>query len=389
LIFQCFSETFQRHVGRECSRSLWESTVGLPLEEMFAASLEGVGASGPAPGVLAARYREHLAEIDGSVRAFPEMAEVIAALREGGMRLALVTSKHEPAASRHLRRLGLERGFEVIVTGDQCQRCKPDAEPLARALAALGVAAGEAAAVGDSAADVLGARAAGVLAVAACWGTMHREALLGARPDVVLERPRELLRFLGRGGDSVVRIRQATVADAAAMARVHIESWRSTYRGIVSDDYLAALSYEKRTQMWTRGLSDPESREFYYVAEEPSGEIIGFASGGPERSGDPEFARELSAVYLLETHQRRGIGRRLARAVAERLAEAGPRSLLVWVLADNPSRCFYEALGGELVRQGKIEIGGVVYDKVAYGWSDIAVILGDPIAPGSPSGRSK
>jgi GNAT superfamily N-acetyltransferase len=173
------------------------------------------------------------------------------------------------------------------------------------------------------------------------------------------------------------------------MARVHIESWRSTYRGIVSDGYLAALSYERRTQMWMRGLSDPESREFYYVAEEPSGEIIGFASGGPERTGDPEYPGELSAVYLLETHQRRGIGRRLARAVAERLAQDGLRSLLVWVLADNPSRCFYEALGGELVRQGKAEIGGVVYDKVAYGWSDIAVLLDDPIAPGSPSGRSK
>jgi pyrophosphatase PpaX len=197
LIFQCFSETFQRHVGRECSRSLWESSVGLPLEEMFAAALESVGAWDPAPGMLAACYREHLAEIDGSVRAFPGMAEMLAALQEGGLRLALVTSKHEPAASRHLRRLGLKRWFEVIVTGDQCEKCKPDAEPFSRALAALGVAAGEAAAVGDSAADVLGARAAGVLAVAACWGTMHREALLGTRPDVVLEQPRDLLRFLG------------------------------------------------------------------------------------------------------------------------------------------------------------------------------------------------
>jgi len=130
------------------------------------------------------------------VRAFPEIPEVLAALRRGGLRLALVTSKHEPAASRHLRHLGLAHLFEVIVTGDPCDRCKPDPEPFARALAALNVPAAEAAAVGDSEPDVLGARAAGVLAAAACWGTMHRDALLSARPDVVLEQPRDLLRFL-------------------------------------------------------------------------------------------------------------------------------------------------------------------------------------------------
>src|SRR5262249_5639606 len=100
-------------------------------------------------------------------------------------------------------------------------------------------------------------------------------------------------------------------------------------------------------------------------------ELVGFASGGPERTEDPEYAGELSAIYLLESHQRRGIGRRLVQAVVERLAQAGLHSMIVWVLAENPSRRFYEALGGELVRQDKIEIGGVIYDKVAYGWRDI------------------
>src|SRR4051812_35067455 len=115
LIFQCFSETFHRHAGLECSRLIWERSVGLPLEQMYAAALSELGASGPPPDVLTARYREHLAEIDGAVCAFPEIPAVLTALREGGLRLALVTSKHEPAASRHLRHLGLAHLFEVIV----------------------------------------------------------------------------------------------------------------------------------------------------------------------------------------------------------------------------------------------------------------------------------
>src|SRR5262249_54609120 len=96
LIFQCFSETFRRHVGRECSRPVWERSVGLPLEQMFAAAIEELGAPGPPPDLLTTHYREHLAEIDGTLTAFPEVPAVLAALRQAGLRLALVTSKHEP-----------------------------------------------------------------------------------------------------------------------------------------------------------------------------------------------------------------------------------------------------------------------------------------------------
>jgi HAD superfamily hydrolase (TIGR01549 family) len=196
LIYQCFSETFRRHVGRDCSRRLWEECVGLPLEEMFAVALQHLGESAASPGLFARQYRERLVEIDGAVGAFPEMPEILASLQQDGIRLALVTSKHQPAVSRHLDRLKLGHLFEAVITGDQCIRSKPDPEPFTRALAVLGIPADETAAVGDSQYDVLGARAAGVLAVAACWGTTHRAALLSARPDRVLEQPRDLHCFL-------------------------------------------------------------------------------------------------------------------------------------------------------------------------------------------------
>jgi len=60
----------------------------------------------------------------------------------------------------------------------------------------------------------------------------------------------------------------------------------------------------------------------------------------------------------------------LAQTVAERLARAGLHSMLVWVLADNPARHFYEALGGQQVRGQQITIGGVTLDEIAYGWTD-------------------
>ena len=142
-----------------------------------------------------------------------------------------------------------------------------------------------------------------------------------------------------------MHMREAVEADARAMARVHVESWRTTYRGIVPDDYLASLSVDEREGRWQRILAYPgESRSF--VSEDNADAIFGFASGGPDRDGDPDFAGELWSIYLLASHQHRGAGAALVARVAEDLIERGLRSMLVWVLAENPYRRFYEKLGG-------------------------------------------
>jgi len=168
-----------------------------------------------------------------------------------------------------------------------------------------------------------------------------------------------------------VRIREAQVSDAGGIAKVHVDSWRTTYEGIVPGDYLDSLSYEQRTSFWHDRLSDPNSARFAYVAEEDDGDVVGFAVGGPERSGDSVYTGELEAIYRLETHQRRGIGRRLIATVAARLTREGHHSMLVWVLSTNPSRLFYEALGGVEVAEKEIAVGGVNLVEVAYGWRDI------------------
>jgi GNAT superfamily N-acetyltransferase len=99
--------------------------------------------------------------------------------------------------------------------------------------------------------------------------------------------------------------------------------------------------------------------------------VIGLASGGPERNGDPIFSAELYAIYLLGANQHRGIGSQLFQSVARDLNQAGHRSMLVWALSANPTRSFYEKLGGEVVDQKEIEIAGGNFTEVAYGWRDI------------------
>lgn len=178
-----------------------------------------------------------------------------------------------------------------------------------------------------------------------------------------------------------MRIREAGPADAAAIAQVHVASWRTTYTGIVSDDYLAALSPEPRERYWSTVLADPHHREAVVVAEDDTGRVVAFASGGPNRESDPDYDSELYAIYLLREHQGQGIGSALARAVASRLIETKRRSMLVWVLAANPSRRFYEALGGQYVRSQNVTIGGAQLEEVAYGWPDVRVLVPDARLP--------
>ncbi len=169
-------------------------------------------------------------------------------------------------------------------------------------------------------------------------------------------------------------IREATLDDAAEIARVHIESSRATYRGLLPDALVDEMTYERRLGNWSKTLGEEGGAEFVYVAVEDGGRVFGFASGGPEREADADYDGELYAIYVLGAHHREGAGRRLVRAVAERLAREGFRSMLVWVLAANPACRFYEALGGARVREKTIERGDVSLAEIGYGWGDVKSI---------------
>src|SRR5713101_1415528 len=126
-------------------------------------------------------------------------------------------------------------------------------------------------------------------------------------------------------------VRPATLDDAAAIARVHVASWRSTYRGLLPADFLASLGEEPYTERWTRVIGDRSSRVF--VVDE-HGDVVGFASCGRERAGEIGFAGELYAIYVLDSAQRHGHGRELVRAVAGALREMRLKDMIVWVLRD-------------------------------------------------------
>jgi len=170
-------------------------------------------------------------------------------------------------------------------------------------------------------------------------------------------------------------VREATPNDAAGIARAHIDVWRTTYGSIVPDDYLASLSYEARERRWRQMLESPADPTFVFVAEDDR-QVIGFAAGGRERTGEAAVTGELAAIYVRDEWQGQGVGRELARAVVARLQADGHRAMLVWVLAANAgARRFYEALGGRPERARPVEIAGLTLDEVGYVWPDLSGLV--------------
>jgi GNAT superfamily N-acetyltransferase len=165
-------------------------------------------------------------------------------------------------------------------------------------------------------------------------------------------------------------IREANLADAPSIAKVHVDTWRTTYSNLMPAKFLADLSYEERKTKWVKILSNITQDNFTYIAEDEIGQIVGFANGGKERTGDRLYQGELYAIYILEKYQRQGLGYRLVSTIATRLLQSGASSMLVWVLADNPASRFYQSLGGQQVYQKQVEIATVQLVEVAYGWTD-------------------
>jgi GNAT superfamily N-acetyltransferase len=168
-------------------------------------------------------------------------------------------------------------------------------------------------------------------------------------------------------------IRPARLDDAPAIARVHVDTWRSTYRGIVPDATLDGLSYERRAERWRANLAAPTNGETTFVAE-LQGEVVGWVGGGPARGDDSPTDGELWGIYLLKEHQGKGIGRQLFQAMVEHVLQLGHHSMMLWVLVDNPTRGFYDKMGGRPADVQLIEIGGVSIPEIRYIWDDIQTL---------------
>ena len=182
-----------------------------------------------------------------------------------------------------------------------------------------------------------------------------------------------------------VSLRPARPGDAAAIARVHVETWRAAYAGIVPDAYLVSMTESKQALMWNHTVRRAVAPEAVLAAEStdlPGGRIVGFGSCGGAR-GQPGNG-EVFTLYVAPDWQGQGIGRLLLEALLARLHGGGLNQAVVWVLGANPARFFYEALGGRRVAERNERFAGVDLAEAGYAWPDLGAWLAarDEAGPG-------
>lgn len=138
--------------------------------------------------------RQHHDEL---VREFPDVVEVLTALKEAGMKLAIVSTKRREALLRGLKLLGVAELFDTIVSNDDVTNVKPHAEPVLLALEKLNLEKAEVIMIGDNSHDIEGGQNAGVQTAGVSWSLKGPNFLQQLNPTYMLYSMKDILKIVG------------------------------------------------------------------------------------------------------------------------------------------------------------------------------------------------
>jgi ribosomal protein S18 acetylase RimI-like enzyme len=172
-----------------------------------------------------------------------------------------------------------------------------------------------------------------------------------------------------------VTLRCAQAADEPAIARLHADSWRTAYRGILRDDFLDATVSANRRELWRTRFSEIDRKDQLILVSEESGEIQAFACAFLD--ADPEWGTLLDNLHVIPGLKGRGLGRQLMSKVAENIQQHGLHSRLhLWVYEQNAqARGFYERLGGVITDcVAEAAADGSRVNALRYGWRELSFL---------------
>ena len=173
----------------------------------------------------------------------------------------------------------------------------------------------------------------------------------------------------------MISIRRARLSDASGIAAAHVATWRSAYANVLPDNYLADLSISRLANYYEHGIR--LGLALHVAAsygEHGAPPIIGFSSAVRCHEGRLGEG-EVETLYVLDDYRDRGLGGQLLRASAKHLTQLGCRSAFAWVLSENPSRYFYQHLGGKQIASGSTRVGGEDIPQIAFAWDPIETLL--------------
>ncbi len=161
-----------------------------------------------------------------------------------------------------------------------------------------------------------------------------------------------------------MEVQPATRDDCSGIGEVHVQAWRTAYRGEFPDDYLDGLDPRERAEYWKAVLERTGDFGSRLVVVEAHKSIAGFACFGPARG--VAGRGELYAMNVHPSHWRAGVGSGLLNSVSSQLVEMGLPDALLWTGQQNTrAQLFYFAHGWQLDGTAREEqVHGVVVAEV-------------------------
>ena len=158
-------------------------------------------------------------------------------------------------------------------------------------------------------------------------------------------------------------IRRMAPEDAEAVTDVLIDTWKTAYRGIVSDD---VLDHQDREMLIGRRKKQYKD----YIVAEVNGRVVGYCWYVNDNSFSEELSdidSEIVAIYVLPGIARKGVGRKMFSYAVEDLRKQNREKMVIWCLKENTeSRKFYEKIGGKEFKTGSHNWGGKDYEMISY-----------------------
>jgi GNAT superfamily N-acetyltransferase len=163
-----------------------------------------------------------------------------------------------------------------------------------------------------------------------------------------------------------ITIRNIVEEDIPQVVDIQVEGWRTAYKGIIDYAFLDSINKEELIEKREKDYQDGP-----FVVAIIEEKIVGFCRYYDNvLSADSEkYDCEIMALYVNPELKRNGIGKKLFEHAKNEFVNQGKTKMIIWCLKDNyPSRTFYEKMGGKLIGEHGIEIGGKLYQEVGFGY---------------------
>lgn len=197
LSFYAFTSIFKKYDNRDVSTEQLIAMFG-PTEDGIIT--ENLAHKESIPEAIAEYYEIYRAGHAAQVHSSDDMHKLLHYLKSNRIQMGVITGKSRRAFDISVESLGMSDFFDIVITGDDVQKAKPDPEGIRIALAFLGVSKDEAVFVGDSNADIKAGKAAEVRTYGVQWLSTYQSFHFEVEPDLIFTKVGQFLELL-RGGE--------------------------------------------------------------------------------------------------------------------------------------------------------------------------------------------